>query len=203
MNDIPKEFDVRQSRIFFIYDPLQLQEQLNSPGRNKYIKIITPQSQPCPSLKYESIEEYLDVEGAQAWDLQFGVNSRLGELNGAEADLINPKYFEYDGPTKLSQQEQSAVYEWLDGWRSDFSMGMLYDMVEGFGFKPGSCNTLADFPPVEKLAKYYERYVGEDPRGTLDYVLSLMSYGSDISSEDISILIQKVRESYKQAKRSN
>ena len=198
MNEIPIDFDFKKSRIMFIYDPVQIVTNANSPELNKFLKVITRQTEMCPSFKYDVVEDYLEAEGEPAWDREYGENARLGKLWLGEADIQNP-IFPYDGPTALSASEQTAVYDWLKGWRSDFSIAMLYDMVEGFNWKPGSCKTISEFPPMENLVEFYQRYVGNDPVCTLEYVLSLMSWGSEaISSDKIRELAKHVRNVYKE-----
>ena len=51
---------------------------------------------------------------------------------------------------------------------------------------------------MEYLTEFYQCYVGNDPKGSLEYVLSLMSWGAEaISSVEIMELSKQVRAVYK------
>lgn len=124
---IPEAFDIRRSHIMLYIDE----------ETGEYVKTVHPASQSfgTDSL-WHAYYRAADEQAKSLWRAKYGADmpEKL-ENDGAWAESTSANAFPHDGPTKLTPQEQSIVDRAEEF--GDFTMDMLWLMVEGLGWRPG------------------------------------------------------------------
>lgn len=112
---LPAEFDVRKSdiRIFANWNTRQ------------YVKTVQP-----PGASYRAA---LD-QARTLWQAKYGVEMPEEAEEGDCAETTGACAFPHDGPTILTAEEQALIA--VDQF-GDFTLDMLWLMVEGLGWRPG------------------------------------------------------------------
>lgn len=191
---LPLGFDGKKQNIMFAF----IEEELNNFKNTKprFIKIISVED---PFIKYDSLDDWIDAESPNLWLEKYGeVLPPDTFLYGTWADCLNPVVIPYDGLTKLSDEEQNTIYNFVNrAFIADLTMAMLYFMIEGLKWRPGSCCGNNSWPSVNELRTFYNYYQDDCPDSHLHIILCLLAASSDGDVSDsklyeIRFLIEKI-----------
>ena len=121
---IPPEFDIRSSHIQ-IFANWETRE---------YVKTVHPSSQHEGMDSLPACYRASNTQAKRLWKEKYGVEMP-DEVEAAWAETTSANAFPHAGPTTLTATEQ-AVVDKADDF-GDFTLDMLWLMVEGLGWKPG------------------------------------------------------------------
>lgn len=121
---IPPELDTRRSYILI----------LANWETQQYVKTAQPASlhegiDALPAC-YQAAEE----QAKALWRMKYGADMPVDDVEMAWAETTFAGAIPYDGPTPLREEEQAIVS--TDNF-GDFTLDMLWLMVEGLGWRPG------------------------------------------------------------------
>lgn len=173
---LPQGCDFRHQHIVFAF--IDGEGTQPPSGSHRYVKLIRDQD---PFDEYEAVDDWVFTEAPPLWQAKYGDMVDEAALCGAWADTLCPGTIPYDGPTPLTPVEQATIYEFVSGSRCDLTMGMLYLMIEGLGWRPGACREESQpWPSQQEMLEFYNFYPREhDPEGALQIALSLLAAGPD------------------------
>jgi len=174
MKQLPQGFDSKNQHIMIAFIEREL-STLPAESR-RFVKVASLDD---PMMIHEGMEEWVDAAAPQAWLTKYGELPALEELRGLRVHCPSAAALPYDGPSQLTEVEQSTIYRFLDGVRVDLTMSMLYVMIEGFGWRPGACALGQPWPTRDALIGFHDWFEGDDPEGSLLIALSLLSSGPD------------------------
>lgn len=121
---IPQDFDIRRSHIL-IFANWETQE---------YVKTVLSAELYAGLDSLSACYQAAEEQAKSLWRVKYGVEMPVEDVDMAWAETTYAGAIPYDGPTPLTVEEQSVV---SDNNFGDFTLDMLWLMVEGLGWKPG------------------------------------------------------------------
>lgn len=120
------EFDIRQSHIKLIFSP-----------SGRYIKTALPITEyPDNDHRNQLFTQALKEQASLRWREKYGTEMpNDGDMEECWAECLMASAIPYDGTASLSQNELEIVRNAEDF--GDFTLDMLWLLVEGLGWRPG------------------------------------------------------------------
>lgn len=172
---LPSGFDAAVEHIVFVFDraDIELNHEPRYPTALRHVKIVRP-IQPRPSQA--EMREWCGQAGSEAWRLRYGESMPVPQLEFMWADCLAARAIPYDGPTALSDVEQTIVYDEDFG---DLTVALLYVIVEVFGWRPGAWIANGGLlPDREAMRRFYDYFhQGAFAEGALTIALSMYATG--------------------------
>lgn len=175
--NLPDGYDFKRQHIMFAL----IEDDLRHPrdGTLRHVKLVRNQH---PFEVYESLDDWVDAEAPALWKARYGETPAPESLSGYWAETVGAEVIPYDGPTRLTAEEQTTICKHVEGVRSDLTMAMLYVMIEGLGWRPGSCSGGRPWPSRQEMLNFWHFYAAptnDDPMGALAIALTLLAAGPD------------------------
>jgi hypothetical protein len=191
---LPDGYDFKRQHIMLVF----IEDDLRHPrdGTLRHVKLVRNQH---PFDVYASLDDWVDAEAPGLWKARYGESPDPESLSGYWAETVGVEVIPYDGPTRLTAEEQTTIYKHVEGVRSDLTMAMLYVMIEGLGWRPGACNGGRPWPSRQAMLDFWHFYASptnDDPMGSLTIALTLLAAGTDgecqVGWEEIEALAKDI-----------
>ena len=191
---LPDGYDFKRQHIMLVF----IEDDLRHPrdGTLRHVKLVRNQH---PFDVYASLDDWVDAEAPGLWKARYGESPDPESLSGYWAETVGVEVIPYDGPTRLTAEEQTTIYKHVEGVRSDLTMAMLYVMFEGLGWRPGACNGGRPWPSRQAMLDFWHFYASptnDDPMGSLTIALTLLAAGTDgecqVGWEEIEALAKDI-----------
>lgn len=174
---LPDGYDFNRQHIVFAFIEAELKHSPD--GTLRHVKLVRNQD---TFEVYESLDDWIESEAPILWKARYGDVPAPESVSGYWAETVGVGVIPYDGPTRLTAEEQATIYKHVEGVRSDLTMSMLYVMIEGLGWRPGACSGGRPWPSRQAMLDFWNFYAAPtdyDPMGSLEIALTLLAAGPD------------------------